>query len=137
VKTLFVVPALSCLAGGLFAAEPAVAAPKDRVVVLYFHRTQRCPTCLKMGTLTEEAVKGRFVRELKEGKVALHVIDFQDEKNAAYTKAYGIAGPSLIVAKVAGGKVAEYKNLKDMWAKVRDQGAFAQYVEENVKAYLP
>jgi hypothetical protein len=90
-----------------------------------------------MGTLTEEAVKGRFVRELKEGKVALHFIDFQDEKNAAYTKAYGIAGPSLIVAKVAGGKVAEYKNLKDMWAKVRDQGAFAQYVEENVKAYLP
>jgi thiol-disulfide isomerase/thioredoxin len=114
----------------------AADAPKDRVVVMYFHRTQRCPTCLKMGTYTEEAVKTGFVQAMKEKKVGLHFIDFQNEKNAPFTKAYGITGPTLIVAKVVDNKVAEYKTLKEMWNKVRDKDAFLEYVQTNVKAYL-
>jgi hypothetical protein len=41
----------------------AADAPKDRVVAMYFHRTQRCPTCLKMGSYAEEAVKTAFAGE--------------------------------------------------------------------------
>jgi hypothetical protein len=114
----------------------AADAPKDRVVVMYFHRTQRCPTCRKMGSYTDEAVKSGFAREMKDGKVLLHFIDFQDEKNAAFTKAYGISGPTLIVAKASGAKVVEYQNLKDMWEKVGDKAAFLEYVQSNVKSYL-
>ena len=114
----------------------AADGPKDRVVVMYFHRTQRCPTCMKMGSYTEEAVKSGFAKETKDGKVSLHFIDFQDEKNAAFTSAYGISGPTLIVARASGDKVAEYKNLKDMWTKVGDKNAFLEYVTTNVKSYL-
>ena len=35
-----------------------------------------------------------------------------------------MGGPS------SGDKVAEYRNLKDMWAKVRDKDAFLQLVDE-------
>lgn len=114
----------------------AADAPKDRVVVMYFHRTQRCPTCLKMGSYSEEAVKNGFAKETKAGKVSFHYVDFQDEKNAVFTEAYGVSGPTLIVAKVQGDKVAEYKNLQEMWTKVRDKDAFLQYVQTNVKSYL-
>jgi hypothetical protein len=117
-------------------AALAADASKDRVVVMYFHRTQRCPTCLKMGSYTEEAVKAGFAKQLKEGRVALFFIDFQDDKNAAFTQAYEVTGPTLIVAKASGENVAEYKNLKDMWTKVRDKDAFMDYVQSNVKAYL-
>ena len=111
-------------------------AAKERVVVMYFHRTQRCPTCMKMGNYTEEAVKKGFVKELKSARVSLHFIDFQDEKNAAFTKAFEITGPTLIVAKGKGDEVAEYKNLQEMWTKVRDKDAFLEYVQTNVKSYL-
>jgi thiol-disulfide isomerase/thioredoxin len=114
----------------------AADAPKDRVVVMYFHRTQRCPTCLKMGSYTEEAVKTGFAKEIKAGSVSFHYIDFQDEQNAAFTSAYGISGPTLIVVKANGDKVAEYKNLQEMWTKVRDKDAFLEYVRTNVKSYL-
>ena len=117
-------------------AASAADAPKDRVVVMYFHRTERCPTCLKMGSYTEEAVKTGFAREIKAAKVAFHYIDFPDERNAAYTRAYGIAGPTLIVAKVSGKKVVEYKNLQEMWSLVPDKEAFLGYVQSNVNAYL-
>lgn len=109
--------------------------PADRIVVMYFHRTQRCPTCLKMGSYSEEAVKSGFAAAIKAGKVEFHYIDFQDEKNEALTKGYKVAGPTLIVAKVVGNKVADHKNLAEMWEKVRDKPTFIEYVRSNVKEY--
>lgn len=112
----------------------AADAPADRVVVMYFHRTQRCPTCLKMGGYAEEAVKNGFAKELKAGKVEFHFIDFQDKKNEALTKGYKVEGPTLIVAKVVNGKVKDQKNLTEMmWEKVRDKPAFIENVQGNVK----
>jgi len=55
-------------------------------------------------------VKTGFAEEIKQGKVEFHYIDFQDKKNEALTKGYKVGGPTLMVARVAGGKVAEYKN---------------------------
>ena len=113
----------------------AADTPADRVVVMYFHRTQRCPTCQKMGSYSEEAVKSGFAEQLKDGTVAFYNVDFQDAKNAALTKGYKISGPALIVAKVKEGKVAEFKDLQDIWTKVREKNEFLEYVRENVKAY--
>jgi hypothetical protein len=110
-------------------------APADRVVAMYFHRTIRCPTCLRMGSYTEEAVKSKFADQLKDGKLEFHFIDFQDKKNEELTKGYKVSGPALVVAKVEDNKVKEYKNLKDIWAKNTDKAAFMKYVQDNISAY--
>lgn len=117
-------------------ADAAEEAPTDRVVVMYFHRTQRCPTCLKMGGYSEEAVKKGFADEIKAGKVSFHFIDFQDEKNQKFTQGYKVEGPTLIVAQVSGGKVKRYKRLDEIWMKVRDKADFLDYVRNEVKEYL-
>jgi hypothetical protein len=135
IMTLFA----SLLSHTVLAAEASAkaVAPADRVVVMYFHRTQRCPTCLKMGGYSEEAVTKGFADKIKEGKVEFHFIDFQDKKNEAITKGYQVAGPTLIVAKVVGNKVKQRKSLTEMWTKVRDKKeAFIEYVQSNVKDYL-
>jgi hypothetical protein len=111
------------------------AVPADRVVVMYFHRTQRCPTCLRMGTYSEESVVEKYADALNEGKVEFHYIDFQNKKNEALTKGYKVAGPTLIVAKVVDNKIKEYKNLKDIWAKNTNAKDFHEYVQENIDAY--
>lgn len=116
------------------AGKPA-AAPADRVVVMYFHRTQRCPTCKRMGSYTEEAVLKGFPKQIKDGTVEFHFIDFQDQKNAALTEGYKVSGPTLIVAQVVANKVKGHKNLKEMWAKNGDKDAFLKYVRENIVAY--
>ena len=121
----------------LFVSQATEAAdpPKNRVVAMYFHRTQRCPTCKKMGAYAEEMAKKRFGKELKAKSVELKFIDFQDQKNIKFTKAYKITGPTLIVARVKDNKVAEYKNLKEIWTKVSDKDAFCKYVQDNIVAY--
>ena len=115
-----------------WAADP----PADRVLALYFHRTERCPTCLKMGSYSEEAVKEGFAEQVKAGTVQFRYVDFQDEKNAKLTKAYKVTSPTLIVVKVVDNKVKEQNNLKDIWTKVQQKPEFIQYVRENVAAYL-
>jgi len=132
---LFVVTAtvIGTMAAG---AVQAADAPKDRVVAMYFHRTERCPTCRKMGSYSEEAVKTAFADEIKEGKVAFYYIDFQAAKNAKYVNAYGITGPTLIIAKISDNKVVSRRNLEDIWSHVGDKEAFLRYVQENVKAAM-
>jgi hypothetical protein len=116
-----------------WAADP----PADRVLVLYFHRTQRCPTCLKMGSYSEEAITKGLEAQVKGGTVEFRYVDFQNEKNAKLTKAYKITGPALIIVKVVDNKVKEHKDLKDIWTKVPGEKAeFIQYVRENVEVYL-
>jgi len=115
---------------------PAADAPDDRVAAMYFHRTQRCPTCLKMGSYAQEAVKTGFADEVKAGTVAFYMVDFQDEKNAALAKGYKISGPALIVAKITDKKVAQFKNLEEIWEHVADKKAFIEYVQDNVANYV-
>lgn len=107
--------------------------PQDRVIAMYFHRTQRCPTCLKMGGYSEEAVKTAFATQVKTRQVEFHYVDFQAAANAKLVKAYGVKGPSLIVAKITDNKVVSYKNLQEIWSKVGDKPVFLQYVQANVK----
>lgn len=128
--------AVAFLASLLPAHASAAEGSADRVVVMYFHRTQRCPTCQKMGAYSEEAVTAGFAQQLQAGKVAFHYINFEDPKNAAFTQGYGVAGPALIVAQVVDNKVAQYKNLKEIWAKSRDKAAFIEYVQTNVRDYV-
>jgi thiol-disulfide isomerase/thioredoxin len=113
----------------------AADTPKDQIVAMYFHRTERCPTCKKMGAYSEEAIKTAFAKELKEGTVRFLYIDFQDPKNAKWAKGYKIEGPSLIVAKIVNNRVAAYKNLDGIWERVTDKPVFLKYVQDNVAAY--
>ncbi len=121
----------ACSSSTASAANP----PKDRVVAMYFHRTERCPTCRKLGSYAEEAVKEAFAKELKAGVVEFHFIDFQDKQNAKLTKAYEIGAPALIITRVSNNKVAELRDLKEMWAKASDKKAFQQYVRDSITAY--
>ena len=128
---------LATLVAGLLSSMSAVNAsagevPVDRVMAIYFHRTQRCPTCQKMGSYAEEAVKTGFARQLREGTISFHYVDFQDSRNAALTKGYGIDGPALIVARIANNKVVKHTNLKDIWAKAPDKPGFIRYVQQGI-----
>ena len=68
------------LLGGTFPAvgeEKPLPPPRHRVAAMYFHRTQRCPTCRRISAYIEEAIKTGFAEELPKRQVSLHLVDFQ------------------------------------------------------------
>ncbi|MCL4204572.1 MAG: hypothetical protein KJ000_18960 [Pirellulaceae bacterium] len=133
-KIWWIAAAMGCLLGTvpLEGAEP----PVDRVLVMYFHRTERCPTCRRMGDYSMEAVKSGFAEQVQAGTVAFHFVDFENPRNAALAKGYKIEGPTLIVAKIHDNKVTAYGNLDEIWTTVADKPAFFRYVQNNVTAFL-
>lgn len=126
--------------GNLFAEDSAgqkEEAVGKRVIVCYFHRTQRCPTCQIMGGLVEQTVKQRFADEVKAGKVAAMEIDFQKPENKKYADAYKVTGPKLVIVQADGGSVKQWKSADKLMRLVAEsQDKASAYVQEEIKAYL-
>jgi hypothetical protein len=118
------------------AAEPAAAAPAHRVIACYFHRTQRCPTCRKIGAYIEEAVQTGFPQEIRQGQVSVYLVDFQNPKNRKYSESYNITGPTLVLIDVHDGKVAAWRPAPKVWSLVGDKAAFFQYVQQGIRDYM-
>ena len=62
--------------------------PADRVEVVYFHRTQRCPTCLHAENMTRYTLETYFADELASGKVTFQTVDVEDPTNADILEKY-------------------------------------------------
>ena len=118
------------------ADDSAEAAPSHQVVACYFHRTNRCPTCKKIGSYIEEAVEAGFADEIKAGTVKVKMVDFQDAKNQKLTEAYKITGPTLVLMDVHDGKVKAWKPSPKVWSLVSKKNDFFKYVQQELKSYL-
>jgi hypothetical protein len=112
------------------------AAPSHRVIACYFHRTVRCDTCKKISAYIEEAAKEKLAAEVKDGRVKVLMIDFQDPKNRVYTASYKITGPTLVIMDVRDDLVRAWKPAPKVWALVADKKAFLTYVDEEVRGFL-
>ncbi len=76
----------------------------DRVEVVYFHRTQRCETCLWSGQAARWTVTTYFADELASGKVTFQEVDVQEPENALLAQRFRATGPSLFVNYVLAGQ---------------------------------
>ena len=116
--------------------KATAASPAHQVAAIYFHRTNRCPTCRKISAYIEEAIQTGFPQELKDGRVRVSMIDFQNKKNKKHAEAYKITGPTLVLADIHDGKVTAWKPAPKVWTFVRDKEAFFRYVRDGVRGYL-
>ncbi len=108
----------------------------DRVVACYFHRTQRCPTCLRVGNSIADVLVKRFGNELKQGTVQWVLMDFQSPKNARFTRYYQIGGPTLVLMLVRDGKVIAWKKADKVWTLLADQQKFSDYLSSEITPYV-
>lgn len=74
--------------------------PADRVDVVYFHRTVRCPSCIWLEEGTRYTVETYFADELASGKVTFQVFNVEDEENADIVNKYGAYGSQLFMNTV-------------------------------------
>ncbi len=116
--------------------EQSIQSPSLQVIAMYFYRTQRCPTCKRIGALAEEAIRNRFAEELKTRAVEFRLADFQDEKNFPLVKNYEISTPTLVLINVFDGKAISWEPMPKIWQLVGEPGAFQAYVQNGVTKYL-
>lgn len=109
---------------------------ESKFTIYYFHTTGRCLTCLKMEKYTDEALKAYFPNELKSGKIKWKVIDVEKPENKHFIKDNNLYTKSVIISEEKNGKELKWKNLDQIWMKVRDKDAYLAYIKEDITDFM-
>jgi hypothetical protein len=119
-------------------ASPATGASPagPRVIVYCFHGKVRCPTCETIEAFGREAVQEGFAEELRSGRLAWQVLDYEDPQKLPLAKQYDVIAPTIVVVRIEGGKEVHWENLSEVWGFVGDKAKFVELVRSHVRAFL-
>jgi hypothetical protein len=110
--------------------------PADRVEVVYFHRTQRCNTCLYAEEGTRYTLETYFADELASGKVTFQSINVQDEANADIVEKYNNASYLTLCINSVRDGTDHIEVVTDIWLVIGNDEAFAEIVKSAVEKSL-
>lgn len=111
--------------------------PADhRLIAYYFHRTQRCRTCLTIEAYAEEALKEAFPEALRRGELEWHVVNVEEPANEHFVEEYGLTSSALVLLDLWDGEPREWRNLEQVWELVGDEMKFKTYVQAEALALL-
>lgn len=73
-----------------------------KVIVYYFHYTQRCSTCMALETETQKALGEMYPNEMMIGSIRFASLDYADEINEEVVQKYAIEGQTLLLVSRSG-----------------------------------
>lgn len=109
--------------------------PADRVEVVYFHRAQRCYSCIHAEEGIRYTVETYFADELASGKVTFKVINVADEENAAIVNKYEAYTSSLFINTIRGG-TDHIEPVTDIWLFLGNDEEFVKAVKDKIEKSL-
>jgi hypothetical protein len=109
----------------------------ERVDVVYFHRPQRCVTCLCFEERIRYVMSTYFQNELNNGEMTFGVYNIGDKKNAAIVKKYGAISSQLFINTVKDD-TDHITDIQDIWSwNCRsDKEGFDQQVKNVIEQSL-
>ena len=73
-----------------------------KIIVYYFHYTQRCSTCMALETETQKALGELFPNEMMAGSIRFASLDYADDINKEVVQKYAIEGQTLLLVSRSG-----------------------------------
>ncbi|MBN2561869.1 MAG: hypothetical protein JXQ75_13160 [Phycisphaerae bacterium] len=122
------------------AVEPTPAEPDEqtghKLIAYYFHRTQRCRTCLTIEAYAEQTLEEAFPQALKTGELEWHTVNVEEPANEHFVEDYQLTSSELVLVETENGEQKEWRNLTRAWELVGDELKFKAYVEAEAAAFL-
>lgn len=109
---------------------------KPTIMVYYFHRTARCPTCITIELNAHQVIREHFQKQIADGRLMWMPINLDEPGGEEFEKEFDIGISSLVVAKILDGNRREYKKLNEVWTLLRDQEGFSKYVRDEINKFL-
>jgi hypothetical protein len=131
--------------GGMAAAPGAAASAAmatkgdslaDGLVVYYFHSNTRCPTCQAIESQSHDTVRTSFAAPLARGEMVWKILNYEQRAASDLAKKFEIQMPVVVLARMKGGAIQEWKRLDEVWALVDDKAAFATYLQNEINKML-
>lgn len=71
--------------------------PNSKLIIYYFHSTQRCPTCLSVEKNTKEILEESYKPELENNQIVFKSINFVEKENEELAKKYQISMSTILL----------------------------------------
>ena len=111
-------------------------ASPDSVVVVYYHRTLRCQTCLMLEACAKKAVEKDFAKELMKGTIRWRAVDFEHPEHSGLEKKYGLDGSTLVLSHWKNKKEVSWGKMDEIWEISDDPEAVTESVKEQLRLCL-
>lgn len=95
-----------------FCQNEQVNSQNTHIDVYYFHRTDRCMTCLSIEENTKSTLDTYFADELKNGTISFYSICYEGEEDQEKIEKFDVEAPALYLTKIKKGKEST-KDLTD------------------------
>lgn len=77
-----------------------------------------------------------FGAEMKAGRIKWAPVNTSDRPNRHYVEDYKLYAKSVVLSVSRNGKETDWQNLERVWALVRNEAAFKDYVREAIRAKM-
>ena len=135
-RKAFVILVVLMISGFVNAAAGSRQNQDSTVIVYYFHRTARCPSCTLLEEITRDAVEIGFAQQLADGTITMNAINVDEEDNEHFVNDYGLSVQSVVLSQVVNGKEKRWKNLDRIWTLLEDQGQLWEYFQKEIQSFL-
>jgi hypothetical protein len=88
---------------------------QNGVLILQFHRTQRCKFCVNMENHTNETLNTYFRNDLQNNNIAFRTVDMQLSRYKSFITKYGLFTSTLVLVDVIEGKESRRKIVTEAW----------------------
>jgi len=109
--------------------------PTNRVEVVYFHRQQRCNSCIWAEEHIRYALETYFKDELDSSKLTLASINVQDPSNTAIIEKFGAYTSQLFINAVTGD-TEHIEHVSEIWQLIGNDEAFCNVVRTKIEKAL-
>ena len=117
------------------APEPGTTSVVDWVDVVYFHRTNRCRSCIYAETGILYTLETYFEKEMSSGKLTFKSVDVQDASNTAIIEKFGAYTSQLFINTVTGD-TEHIEHVSEIWQLIGNDAAFCQVIKTKIEKAL-
>ena len=105
---------------------------QNGVLILQFHRTQRCKFCADMENNTKEMLNTYFPDELKNENIVFRTVDMESPRYKSFAKKYNIFTSTLVLIDVAEGIESRGKIITEAWYLTNKKQKFIEMLRSEL-----
>ena len=107
----------------------------DKLEVYYFHRTQRCISCMRIGDYTNKTILEYFSEEMGNGKIDYKEINIDLPENKELARKFEATGSSLFINSI-NGEDENIQNIIEVWNWKSNEEVFKNNLKQKIDQLL-
>jgi len=116
-----------------FAQNEGQTNKNTKLLVYYFHLTNRCNTCIKIEGTTKKVLEESYQKKIDDGTILFKTFNVELLENKDIVKKYEAYGATLAITRIENGKEVGTDDLTNMaFSKINNEELFKSELKSKI-----